>query len=420
MSAPVSDPSNSAPLAINLPRMRARIEALSAINRQPDGSCCRLALTDADRAGRDLLVSWMNDAGLEVHIDQIGNIIGLQAHAAAGAPVMSGSHIDTVATGGQFDGLYGVVAALEAAQTLKEGRVDLVRPLAVAAFTNEEGVRFQPDMMGSLVYAGGLALETALDARAADGAVLRDELIRIGYAGATPCGSIRPHAYVELHIEQGPILDIEGGVLGAVGDLQGISWQEITINGVSNHAGTTPMRLRHDAAYCAARIAVFVRELAQQLGAAQVATVGSVVVSPNLVNVIARKAVLTVDLRNTDDTLLTAAEGELAAFLQDLAETEGVTISTRRLVRTSSVRFDERIVTTIEKVAGDLGHSVRRMTSGAGHDAQMMARICPAAMIFVPSVAGISHNPREFTRPEHLEIGANVLLQTLCRLARAQ
>ena len=402
---------------INRDRLFAQLEALNAINRQPDGSCCRLALSDADRQGRDLLVSWMKEVGLEVRIDRIGNIVGLQSGPASTAPVMTGSHIDTVATGGPLDGSLGVLAGLEVVRALAEAGVATKRPLAVAAFTNEEGVRFQPDMLGSLMYAGGFSLDAALQSTAADGTKLGDELVRIGYAGKAQCGEIRPHAYVELHIEQGPLLDRLGEVLGAVEDLQGISWQEVTVRGVSNHAGTTPMSLRHDAAYCAAKAAVFVRDLAKQMGGSQVATVGSVRLVPNLVNVIARQATFTVDLRNTEETLLRDAESELANFLQDLARDEQVSIDARQLARTEPVRFSDQVLSLIERAAQDLGCPIRRMTSGAGHDAQMMARICPTAMIFVPSVGGISHNPKEHTAPEHVDLGANLLLRTLQLLA---
>jgi N-carbamoyl-L-amino-acid hydrolase len=404
-------------LAIDRERLLKRLEEINAINRQADGSCCRLALTDADRQGRDLVVKWMKELDLEVRIDQIGNIIGVRAGTRAESPVMMGSHIDTVATGGQFDGTLGVLAGLEVIRTLNDASASTRRPIAVAAFTNEEGVRFQPDMMGSLVYAGGLSLEAALNATATDGKTLGSELARIGYVGEMPCGEIRPHAYVELHIEQGPVLDREGGVLGAVQDLQGISWQELTIRGTSNHAGTTPMSMRRDAAYCAARIAVFVRDLTQRMGANQVGTVGSLRIAPNLVNVIAREAVMTVDLRNTDDAVLLEAQQTLAAFLHELAEEQGVAIQARTLARSESVRFDQRVLSAIEQAAHDLKQPIQRMTSGAGHDAQMIARICPTAMIFVPSIAGISHNPRENTASEHLEIGANALLRTMLSLA---
>ncbi len=397
--------------------LMARLEANAAIGAIDGGGICRLALTDADRAGRDQLVAWMKALRLEVKVDRIGNIFGLRPGRTDAAPVMTGSHIDTVATGGRYDGHYGVLAGLEALRRLDERGLVLERPLVVAAFTNEEGVRFQPDMMGSLVHAGGLPLAQALDTRGTDGTRLGDELARIGYAGELPCGAIVPHAFVELHIEQGPVMEAEGVEIGAVENLQGISWQEFVITGQSNHAGTTPMHLRRDAGYGAAAIAVFVRELAQRYGGGQVATVGALNLHPNLINVIAARANLTVDLRNTDEATLQRAEGELAAFVARLAEEQQLHIETKRLARFEPVRFDERIVRLVEASARSRGHHTRRMTSGAGHDAQMMARICPTAMIFVPSVKGISHNPREHTAPADLARGANVLLDVLVALA---
>jgi N-carbamoyl-L-amino-acid hydrolase len=330
---------------------------------------------------------------------------------------MTGSHIDTVATGGRYDGNYGVMAGLEIVRWLDERGIRTRRPLVVAAFTNEEGVRYQPDMMGSLVHAGGLPLQQALDTVGTDGTRLGDELARIGYAGDMACGTIVPHAFVELHIEQGPVMEAEGLQIGAVQDLQGISWQSFTLTGQSNHAGTTPMHLRRDAGYCAAAIAVFVRELAQRYGGSQVATVGSLSLQPNLVNVIAARATMTVDLRNTDEAALQRAEQELAAFVQRLGAEQSVAIEAQRLVRFEPVRFDEQLVRLVEDCAQARGCRSRRMTSGAGHDAQMMARICPAAMIFVPSVSGISHNPREHTDPADLARGADVLLDVVRTLA---
>lgn len=407
-------------LRIDGSRLGRRIERLAEIGRREDGSCCRLALTDADREGRDLVLGWMRALGLEIRIDRIGNIIGIRPGAEDLPPVMTGSHIDTVATGGRFDGCYGVLAGLEAVETLNEAGIATRRPLAVAIFTNEEGVRFQPDMLGSLVHAGGLPLEEALAIAGQDGATLGAELERIGYAGGEPPGAVTPHAYVELHIEQGPVLDRAGEALGAVAELQGISWQEVTLRGVSNHAGTTPMSLRCDAGYGAAALASFVRALAREMGGTQVGTVGAIRLVPNLINVIAREAIVTVDLRNTDDALLREAEARLAAFLRRLAADEGLTVETRRLARFAPVVFDPRIVARIEAAATALGEPIRRMVSGAGHDAQMLARICPAAMIFVPSVGGISHNPAEVTRPEHLALGADVLLRTLLDLAQEE
>lgn len=399
-------------------RLMQRLQAHAAIGAIEGGGVCRIALTEADRLGRDQLVRWMRALGLTVRVDRIGNIFGIRPGRRSGAaPVMTGSHIDTVATGGRYDGPYGVLAGLEVVRWLNERGVVTERPLVVAAFTNEEGVRFQPDMMGSLVHAGGLPLQQALDTVGTDGVRLGDALAAIGYAGDLDCGALVPHAYVELHIEQGPMLEAEGVQIGAVENLQGISWQEFTFTGQSNHAGTTPMHLRRDAGHCAAAVAVFVRELALRYGGSQVATVGALQLHPNLINVIPARAQVSVDLRNTDEATLQRAERELADQVQALAQAQGVQVDTRRLVRFEPVAFDARLVAQIERSALARGHRTRRMTSGAGHDAQMMARIAPAAMIFVPSVGGISHNPREHTEPADLLRGANVLLDVLLALA---
>ncbi|MEW5879486.1 MAG: M20 family metallo-hydrolase [Pseudomonadota bacterium] len=404
-------------LRINPARLLAALDELAAIGRTDDGSCCRLALTDEDREGRDLVVARMRELGLEVRIDPIGNIFGRRAGREDIAPVMTGSHIDTVRTGGRFDGCLGVLGGLEVVRTLNEAGVATRRPLVVAVFTDEEGARFHPDMAGSLAYVGGLPLAELYDTRGIDGKRFEDELRRIGYLGDAPIPLYRPHAYVELHIEQGPVLDSEGVTIGAVENLQGISWQEVTIVGQSNHAGTTPMRLRHDAGYCAAAIGHFLRQLAREMGGNQVATMGKVDLHPNLINVIAARAKVTVDLRNTDEAALRQAEQRFAEFLKQLAADEGVRIETRSLARFEPVIFDRGVAELIARTAQRLGHSCRPMTSGAGHDAQMIARIAPTAMIFVPSIRGISHNPAEDTKPEHLAAGADVLLHTLLELS---
>jgi beta-ureidopropionase / N-carbamoyl-L-amino-acid hydrolase len=409
-------------LRVDGERLLARIQALHEVSPIDGGGNCRLALTDDDRAGRDLVVTMMRDLGLTVSIDVVGNVIGIRAgRGGAGAderaPVMCGSHIDTVRTGGRYDGNYGVLAGLEIIETLDTAGVITKRPLAVGFFTDEEGARFAPDMLGSLVYVGGLDVETALDTVAIDGARLGDELARIGYAGSTPCPGLVPHAFLELHVEQGPVLELEGITIGAVESVQGISWTELTIVGQSNHAGTTPMRLRHDAGLAAAEIAVFVRRLARDLGGDQVATVGACELHPNLVNVVAGRAVLTVDLRNTSEETLQEAERRLFAFVDELAAAEGVAITSRSLARFEPVIFDPAMVDLVERTALGLGHTVRRMPSGAGHDAQMMARVCPTAMVFVPSVRGLSHNPAEHTDAADLEAGANVLLGAMVSLA---
>ncbi len=404
---------------INGNRLLQRLDALADIGSTGDGGSCRLALTDEDKAGRDLVVSWMRDLDLEVVVDAIGNVFGTW-NVGAGAPVMTGSHIDTVRTGGKYDGNYGVLAGLEVIETCKELSITPKRPLSVAIFTDEEGARFAPDMLGSLVYVGGLALEEALDAVSIDGKRLGDELVRIGYAGAAPCPGPAPHAFVELHIEQGPVLEAENDAFGAVTGVQGISWQELTIVGQSNHAGTTPMHLRHDPAYVAAMMTVYLREIAERFGGDQVCTVGKVDLHPNLINVIPARATITLDVRNTDEDTLRDAEHLIDTFCFQIEQDEGVSITKRQLARFEPVTFDERVIALVERRAQEVDARVRRMPSGAGHDAQMLARICPSAMIFVPSKDGISHNPREHTEPDELVNGANVLFRVMLDLTETE
>ncbi len=421
MTTDAHERTTASTLAVDGGRLLDRLAALAEIGAiEGTDGCSRLAFTDADGAGRDLVVRWMRDLGLEVTIDVIGNVAAIwrpDGCDPTAAPVLTGSHIDTVATGGRYDGNLGVLAGLEVIETLAAAHAPLVRPLGVAFFSNEEGSRFAPDMMGSLTYVGGMPVEEALVTVGVDGGIVGDELDRIGYRGAAPCPGLVPHAFVELHIEQGPVLERTGTRIGVVESVQGISWTEITIHGQSNHAGTTPMDLRHDAGYAAARIATFVRELATEVGPPQVATVGALTLHPNLVNVVAAAATLTVDLRNTDDDVLTRCEARLVEFLEALAVAEGVVIETRCLARFAPVTFDPTIVDLVEDTARQLALTTRRMPSGAGHDAQMLARVCPAAMIFTPSRDGISHNPAEHTDPADLEAGANVLLGVLQRLA---
>ncbi len=399
-------------------RLLGRLSALGAIGRDGEGRLARLAATDADRAGRAALMGWMDEAGLAVTVDRIGNVFGRWSTAEneAAAPLLLGSHIDSVVNAGMLDGCYGVLGALEVIETLKAAGARPARPIVVAAFTNEEGARFAPDMLGSLVFVGGLALDTALATVGVDGARLGDELARIGAAGTVDPGHFRPAAYVELHIEQGPILDREGVRIGAVENLQGISWQEVTIEGTANHAGTTPMTMRRDAGLAAARTVAFLADRANRSNTPTVATVGRMRFAPDVINVVPSRAIFTVDLRDPDETRLREEEAALAAHLDGLVA-EGFRVTVERLARFEPVVFDAALVGRIEAAAAARGLSCRRMTSGAGHDAQMLARICPAAMIFVPSRDGISHNPREHTDAVDLVAGAEVLLDVVRSLA---
>jgi N-carbamoyl-L-amino-acid hydrolase len=406
-------------LRINGERLSRRIAELGQVGAIPGGGVARLALTDADKAGRDLVSGWMREMGLAVSVDGIGNVVGFRQGREDVAPVMMGSHIDTVRTGGRYDGNLGVLGGLEVLATLDDAQVVTRRPLAVAFFTNEEGSRFQPDMMGSLVFVGDLPLGQALATAGIDGATVGAELDRIGYAGPAPVGGKKGqvHAYVELHVEQGPVLEAEGFTIGAVEGVQGISWTELTLTGQSNHAGTTPMRLRHDAGLVAAEITTFARRVAKEMGGHQVSTVGLLSQFPNLVNVVANRVVMTVDLRNTDEALLQQAERRVFAFTEEAARAEGVGLSRRTLARFEPVAFDPALVGRVEAIAREMGHKVRRLPSGAGHDAQILASVCPACMVFVPSAKGVSHNVEEFTSPADIQAGGDVLLRLVRELA---
>jgi beta-ureidopropionase / N-carbamoyl-L-amino-acid hydrolase len=410
-------PPSAAP-PVRVERLLADLAALAAVGDTGDGGNCRLALTDEDAGGRELVVGWMRALGLDVRVDRIGNVVATRPGLDGDlAPVMTGSHVDTVRTGGRYDGTLGVLAGLEVVRALDDAGVRTRRPLAVAFFTDEEGSRFAPDMLGSLVYVGGLALEEALDTVGIDGAVLGEELERIGWAGEAPVPGPAPHAFVELHIEQGPLLEEEGVTIGAVTGVQGISWEELTLTGQSNHAGTTPMRLRRDPGLVAAEVTTFVRRLAHELGGHQVGTVGRLDLHPDLVNVVAARAVMTVDLRNTDHGVLREAERRVATHVDEAAAAEGVAVARTTLARFAPVAFDPTVVALVEEAAQVRGHSVRRMPSGAGHDAQMLARVCPTGMVFVPSRGGVSHNPAEHTDPADLAAGTQVLADVLVRLA---
>lgn len=405
--------------SINSQRLIGSLQKLGQIGHDHDSKRTRLAATDADKAGRDQLIVWMKEAGLKVEIDRIGNIFGIwyTSENRQEDPILLGSHIDTVIDAGMYDGSYGVLAGLEVINSLQENGFVPIRPIGVAAFTNEEGVRFQPDMMGSLVYAGGLSVEDALKSVGTDGTLLGEELERIGYAGTREPGFLKPHTYIELHIEQGPILDKLEIQIGAVENLQGISWQRITIEGVANHAGTTPTEMRRDAGLAAARVIAYLHDRAVASNGQTVATVGTISFKPNAINVVPSLATFTVDLRNPDEQRLQEEERALANYLKELGASAEVTISSEQLVRFSPVSFDEKIVKLIEESASKQQLQSKRMTSGAGHDAQMMARICPTAMIFVPSIDGISHNPKEYTKDIDLIAGANVLLDVVSTLA---
>jgi len=404
-------------LKIDGERLVRRIEDLAQIGAIEGGGVCRLAFSDEDKQARDKITGWMHELGLDVTADRFGNTVGVRAGRQDGSPVMTGSHIDTVETGGAYDGTLGVLAGLEVIETLNDAGIETRYPVAVAFFSNEEGCRFQPDMMGSCVFTGQLSIDEALASVDADNISIADELERLDLAGDAEPGTMTARAFVELHVEQGPILAAEKLQIGIVEGVQGISWSEITLHGVSNHAGTTPINLRHDAGYVAAQIATYVRKLALDMGDGQVATVGVMELQPGQVNVVADRVRMTVDLRNLNEDLLQEAEKRLQEFSHQVAEDEGVEIQVSELARYQPTPFDDTVTDMIAGTAEQLGLNGKPMSSGAGHDAQILAPSCPTGMIFVPSLGGISHNVSEFTDPKDLAAGADVLLGVMLELA---
>jgi len=407
-------------MKVNADRLISRINLLNAIGRLPGGGNRRLALSNEDKAARDLFASWMREEKLEVKVDEMGNMYGIRKGTSSLPGLALGSHLDTVSTGGRYDGTYGVLAALEVIATLNENSIQTSRPIVIINFTNEEGARFAPDMMGSLVVSKPELRDMAW--RAVDlsgsGASVKDELRRIGYLGKEMCGSIPLDYYLELHIEQGPILEKEKINIGVVEMVQGIYWTEYILNGQAAHAGTTPLAHRKDPGLVAASIISYVRQLAMET-TGQLGTVGLLEFYPNVINVVPERVRLVTDLRNPDNNRLRQAQAKLDEFVTNAAASGDVSVSRTEQVRLAPVEFSSAVVKKIEQVSKELGLSSRTMVSGAGHDAQMMAAVSKAAMIFVPSVNGISHNEKEFTEPADLVNGANVLLNAALSLASA-
>ena len=380
----------------------------------------RLALTAADGEGRRHVVARMHALGLTVTVDAIGNVYGRRpGRNDALAPVMIGSHIDSVPTAGRFDGCLGVLGGLEVIATLNDRNLATERPLVVAFFTDEEGCRFGTDMLGSAVATGRLPLEEAWSLTDLGGKRVRDELDAIGFLGDAPVLVAPPHAYLECHVEQGPILAAKGLQIGVLSGVQAISWHELTIRGTSAHAGTTPMELRRDAGVAAARINLHLREMiaSGRFGEMR-ATMGCIQPHPGLVNIVPGRVIATVDLRNPDDAAMGDSEAGIIGFYDRVAAEEHVGITWRQTARTPSVAFDPDVRARVAADADALGLSHAPIISGAGHDAQEFARICPVGMVFVPGeFDGISHNPRELSTPEACANGVDVLLRVALGLA---
>lgn len=411
----------SDPICVNGTRLWDSLMRLAQIGATQKGGVCRLALTDLDREARELFVNWAREAGCVVRVDAIGNIFARRAGVRGEQPaVATGSHIDTQPTGGKFDGNYGVLAGLEVVRTLNERGIRTSAPIEVCVWTNEEGSRFVPVMMGSGVYAGAFTLDHALAARDRDGVSVREALERIGFAGAAPAavsaGAPRLGAYFETHIEQGPVLEDADITIGVVTGALGQRWYDVTVTGMEAHAGPTPMRLRRDALFAATHLMQEVIAIAGRQQPDGRGTVGYVDVFPNSRNVIPGRVRFSVDLRHATDDGLTQMDTELRAAAAAL-ERFGVAVSVEQVVYFPPAAFAPPLVDAVRQGARAHGYSNLELASGAGHDAVYAARVAPAAMIFVPCKDGISHNEIEDAREEHLTAGANVLLHAMLATA---
>ena len=405
-------------LRINGARLWAALMELAAIGATPKGGVKRLALTDLDRQGRDLVVGWGKQAGLTVTIDQIGNVFMRRDGANnALAPIVTGSHIDTQPTGGKFDGNYGVLAGLEVVHTLNQHNIRTEAPIEVAFWTNEEGSRFVPVMMGSGVFCGAFSLETAYAAKDTEGKSVGEELARIGYRGEQVPGQHPIGAYFETHIEQGPVLEDADKVIGVVPAVMGLSWYDCVVTGMEAHAGPTPMGLRKDALQVATRIMQEVVAIANRYPPYGRGTVGMLQLFPNSRNVIPGEVKFSIDLRNVNDALLNTMHEEMLAFIERTRAESGLAISIARVSYYPPCPFHPECVDAVRKATANLGYSTMDVVSGAGHDAIYVARLAPAGMIFVPCKDGISHNEIEDAKSEHLEAGCNVLLHAMLERA---
>ena len=389
---------------------------LARIGATPKGGVKRITLTETDREGRDLFVRWCNDAGLAIRIDAIGNIFARRAGADDTlAPVMTGSHLDTQPSGGKFDGAYGVMAGLEVIRRLNELGIATRAPIELAAWTNEEGSRFVPTMMGSGVYAGVHRVDAMYAQKDIDGVSVSDALDRIGYRGdAKP---VVPGAYFEAHIEQGPILEDTHTTVGAVQGALGQRWFDVDIAGQDAHAGPTPMELRRDALLAASRLVIEVNRVARTYPDNARATVGHLRVSPNSRNVVPGAVSMTMDVRNARDEILNAMCDDLRRAAAVIAGECRVDIDVREVLHFAASRFDPALVDSVRSSAAALGLSCRDIVSGAAHDAVYINRIAPTAMIFVPCEGGLSHNELENATPEHLAAGADVLINVMVKAA---
>ena len=401
-------------LRVNEERLWASLMDMARIGATPKGGSRRLALTDEDKQGRELFVRWCRAAGCSITVDSMGNIFARRPGTDRNrAPVASGSHLDTQPHGGRFDGVYGVLAALEVLRTLNDAGVETRAPLEAIVWSNEEGARFAPAMLASGVFAGVYTSEYAMSRTDRDGRTFGAELARIGYAGDVACGGHALEAFFEAHIEQGPILEAEGKTIGVVTGVQGLYWFDVTVTGQDSHAGSTPMERRRDALLGAARMVAAVHDIALEQAPQGRATVGELYVSPGSRNTIPGMVRFGVDIRHPDAAALKTMGERLSEQCTAIGARAGLEVSVERIDYTPPVSFDGDCIDAVESACERLHYPHRRMQSGAGHDACFVSMVAPTSMIFVPCADGLSHNELESAQPDDLAAGGNVLLHAL-------
>jgi N-carbamoyl-L-amino-acid hydrolase len=405
-------------LQIDSVRLWDAIHETAQFGATPKGGVRRLTLGPEDKQVRDWFRKACEAAGLEVHVDALGSMFALRkGRDMSKAPVGLGSHLDTQPTGGKFDGVLGTLAALEVVRTLNDAGIETEAPLCIVNWTNEEGSRFAPAMMASAAYVGDFTTEDILSRKDAEGITVADALDGIGYRGDRPVGTQKLGSFVELHIEQGPILEAEGKTIGVVDSGQGVLWYDGKIVGFESHAGSTPMPLRRDALATLSEIVLAMEGIAKKHGPNAVGTIGEAVIAKPSRNVIPGEVAFTVDCRSADAAIMDALDRDLRAAAAEIAVRRKVEVTLDLVWRKPPTHFNAKLVEAVENAAETLGYSHRRITSGAGHDACNLNTKIPAAMVFVPCKDGISHNELEDATQVDCAAGANVLMHTVLAIA---
>ncbi|MGI6552184.1 MAG: M20 family metallo-hydrolase [Bacillota bacterium] len=406
-------------MQINVERLKNTMDVINGISVTSEGGIDRVALSDADKKARDMFKQWMMEEGLSVRIDDLGNMYGRRPGFDDNSPpICLGSHLDTQPNGGKFDGTLGVISALEIIRALNDHNIQTRYPIEIINWTNEEGARFQPALMGSGVIAGIFDQQQIYETKDAAGRKFIDELKRIDYLGQASNRLTDAKAYLELHIEQGPVLEQAGYGVGIVTGVSGSCWLKVTIKGTANHAGTCPMSMREDALVCAAKGIVEMREKIKSLDDSALITIGEINALPGVLNIIPEEAVFTVDLRCPDEKVLLSSEKMVFEILEKACGEERTTYNVEKIWYSSPLSFAEDIIMELEKASEALGIPALKLVSGANHDAKSMAKITPSGMVFVKSIGGRSHCPEELSEWKDIEAAANLLLKTIISLSQ--